>query len=443
MRARWISVGAGALLVAAGSAAVAVAWPSAGAATATPTLEELAERAVDAPEEVDREAAIRALRARGPEGHAALTRRHEAAITALREGRFDGDPARLRHAVDVVSAQRDGHASGLYWHTDLAAAQAAARASGRPILSLRLLGRLDEELSCANSRFFRIVLYSDPAVARALREQFVLHWSSERPAPRIEIDMGDGRRMVRTITGNSAHYVLDAEGRPIDVLVGLYAPDHFRAALDGARALAASCRGSDDREACLAGGHGRAAERLVADWARLSDRDGALPDWDRMLASFPDAGVGDAPSAVVAMPLTTSKARIETPMLDLLQRGALRDAPAPAPEPDWTRVAALEGYGIAPLAARTRALLRLKTGAEDVEATAAELAREAAADGARNERLFRRRVHAWFAARAPEVARFEALNARVYAELMRTPASDPWLGLRADDLYDGLEQARD
>lgn len=440
MRAPWISFGAGALLVAAGSAMVAWSLPARSAATAPPSLEELAAQAVESEDPVQRELAIRALRSRGREGHEALMRHHADAIEALREGRLEGDAEALRHAVDVVSGQRDGHASGLYWYTDLAAAQRAARSSGRPILSLRLLGRLDEELSCANSRFFRIVLYSDPEIARMLREQFVLHWSSERPAPRIEIDMGDGRRMVRTITGNSAHYVLDAGGRPLDVIVGLYAPDHFRAVLAGDLARANDCRGAGDLAACLARTHRRAADAARRAWSDVQGR-GDLPGWDAVLASLPEGGHGDeAPSAVLAMPLTTSKARIETPMLDLMQRGA-RGAQAPVAEPDWTRVAALQGH-LAPLASRTRALLRLKTGRTHVDVMATELAREAAADGARNELLFRRRVHAWFASREEGLDRFETLNARVYAELMQTPASDPWLGLRADDLYDGLEQAQ-
>ena len=35
------------------------------------------------------------------------------------------------------------------------------------------------------------------------------------PAPRITIDFGDGRQIVRTITGNSIHYVLTSDGQEI------------------------------------------------------------------------------------------------------------------------------------------------------------------------------------------------------------------------------------
>ncbi len=115
----------------------------------------------------------------------------------------------------------------MYWYTDLAEAKAAARVAGKPILSLRLLGKLSEEFSCANSRFFRTVLYPNAEVSKMLRERFVLHWQSVRPAPRVTIDFGDGRKLERTLTGNSIHYILDANGVPIDALPGLYGPAAF------------------------------------------------------------------------------------------------------------------------------------------------------------------------------------------------------------------------
>src|SRR5207302_894835 len=112
--------------------------------------------------------------------------------------------------------------SRLYWYTDLDQAQAAAKASGKPILTLRLLGRLNEEFSCANSRFFRTVLYANAEVSQRLREHFILHWESVRPVPKVSIDFGDGRKLERTITGNSIHYILDCDGHIIDALPGLY-----------------------------------------------------------------------------------------------------------------------------------------------------------------------------------------------------------------------------
>jgi hypothetical protein len=124
------------------------------------------------------------------------------------------------------------------WHTDLALALAQARRTRRPVLSLRLLGRFDEELTCANSRFFKRMLYPEPRVARLLGEAFVLHWQSVRAVPIVTIDFGDGRRITKPITGNSLHLVIDPAGRPVDALPGLFDPDTFLRLLLRAHAIA-------------------------------------------------------------------------------------------------------------------------------------------------------------------------------------------------------------
>ena len=161
--------------------------------------------------------------------------------------------------------------SGLFWYTDVGSAKNAARKYGRPILHLRMLGKLDEELSCANSRLFRATLYANQDVSRFLRERFILYWSSERPVPHVTIDYGEGRRLERTATGNSAHYILDGHGNVLDVLPGLYAPTAFVRELEGSLALAASVRDKSDANArsCSSTTTGNviAAER---DWAGLA-----------------------------------------------------------------------------------------------------------------------------------------------------------------------------
>jgi hypothetical protein len=126
----------------------------------------------------------------------------------------------------------------LDWHTDIHQAVADAQKRSRPILSLRLLGRLDEELSCANSRYFRTLLYPEPEVHAVLRDEFVLHWQSLRPVPKVTIDFGNGRTLVRTITGNSLHAVLRSDGKPVDAVLGLLSADAFVQALRRAQPMA-------------------------------------------------------------------------------------------------------------------------------------------------------------------------------------------------------------
>ena len=130
----------------------------------------------------------------------------------------------------------------LPWFSNLDTAIAEARRTARPILSLCLLGNLFDELTCANSRFFKRVLYAEPRVHQVLRQDFVLHWQSVRPVPLVTIDFGDGRRLSRTLTGNSAHLVLDPHGRVVDALPGLFDPDTFLALLAQARAFARADR---------------------------------------------------------------------------------------------------------------------------------------------------------------------------------------------------------
>jgi hypothetical protein len=122
--------------------------------------------------------------------------------------------------------------ANLDWHTDIRSAIADAKTRARPILSLRLLGRLDEEYSCANSRYFRTLLYPEPTVQRMLKKDFVLHWQSLRPVPKVTIDFGDGRTLIRTITGNSLHAVLRSDGTPVDAVLGLLSADAFVKALE-------------------------------------------------------------------------------------------------------------------------------------------------------------------------------------------------------------------
>jgi hypothetical protein len=200
-------------------------------------------------------AAIATLRARGQLGLEDFLAEFSVAIKdrELELGGAAPRPAnpewqRLSAALDQVCQQRDCYASRLFWYTDLNAAKAAAKLTGKPILSLRLLGKLDEELTCANSRFFRLILYSNAEVATLLREHFILHWQSVRPVPKVTIDFGDGRKLERTLTGNSIHYVLDSDGRPIDALPGLYGPQAFVRALAQAERVAAICSASRNNE---------------------------------------------------------------------------------------------------------------------------------------------------------------------------------------------------
>ena len=292
----------------------------------------------------------------------------------------------LREEIDRVAGQKDAHLSGLYWHADLEEALSKARSKNLPVLSLRLLGRLDEELSCANSRFFRAILYSDPAISALLREHFVLHWESLRPVPVLTVDFGDGRTLRRTVTGNSIHYVLAPDGQVIDALPGLIAPRVFEREL--AELSQASSIGFD--AATLRKHQWRTIERLTSQ--AFSDADVALPKaaHERLMSRVVPVQ-NPRPRAIDAARRAPSKLTIEAPLLRQLAN------PMPA------------------LAEDTRL----------------------------NMTKLRPTILGWLMeSDGASTINLKALNDRVYAELFLTPLDDPWMGLDAPGVFGGLPSPR-
>jgi hypothetical protein len=290
-----------------------------------------------------------------------------------------GDPSlrALREQIDHVAGQKDAHLSRLYWYTDLNQALSEARRTNRPLLSLRLLGRLDEELSCANSRFFRAILYADPQISKLLRERFVLHWESVRDVPVATIDFGNGRKLTRTITGNSIHYILSPDGAVVDALPGLIAPRVFE------RELTQIAKLSSWEPEAIREYQQRAMKRLATE--QFADADLALPatTLSRISASVPRP----PPRFVTAERAATramSKSGIERPLLRQVRN------PMPALADD-TRMNMTQ--------------LRPKILSWLIESPAKDLT---------------------------------SLNGRVYAELFLTPLDDPWMGLDAPDVFSGL-----
>jgi hypothetical protein len=86
----------------------------------------------------ERANAIALLRTYGPGGL-------QMVLDQLAETTGAEDQAKLHAIADQVARQTEAWESGLYWHTDLSRATARAQAEKKPILSLRLLGDLDDE----------------------------------------------------------------------------------------------------------------------------------------------------------------------------------------------------------------------------------------------------------------------------------------------------------
>ena len=400
--------------------------------------------------------AIAALRAMGPSGlqtlftiYDAEIKRHTAAAGDTASTTDDESWQRLARALDAVAQQYDSASSGLYWHTDFALAQAEARRSGKPILSLRLLGNLNEEFSCANSRFFRSALYSNAQISNLLRERFVLHWKSVRPVPRVTIDYGDGRKLERTLTGNSIHYILDADGRPIDALPGLYGPQAFQRELLRAEAIARQTANQpeDQRADTLRSFHQTRVDALTQAFKQdVLKAGGQLP----AELGGSNQRPGQSPTARAASRRAMSKAVTEVSIIESITYESQLLAEA-TDNDTWNNIAALHTAD-AKLDAASLALMRRQTlnsttpaAQPAVEQQRQQFARLVsnferylALDTVRNEYLMRIKLHAWLTS-----FRFRddlaAFNEKVYTELFLTPRSDPWLGLFSADTYTALE----
>ncbi|MBV1859391.1 MAG: hypothetical protein KUG77_13340 [Nannocystaceae bacterium] len=385
-----------------------------------------------------------ALRTQGAEGLRRALERYDGADRT-------NDPQAWERFVDTVAGARDTSTARLFWETDLDRAKAAAERLGLPILSLRMLGDLRDELSCANSRFFRTTLYADPEVSKTLREEFVLHWSSERAVPVVEIPFGDGRSIKTTTTGNSIHYLLDAEGTVLDAAPGLYSPDGFSRVLGEMRTLAEELRESGDSGGMVLRAHHKRAgdegDAAVARWLAEYGSSQAA----EVLASSRGLFASSAPvPAIDAQVRTKSKAVIETPTLRAL--GA-RQAPAVARERAldqlFERLTELGTVEVS-LSKPTQALMLRDRpqlpgeSASDHEARLTAMLQRfqstVATDELKNEYDLRISLHRWLS-EANVDRSFDAFNERVYRELFLTPASDPWLGLLDNTSYDGLVEA--
>jgi hypothetical protein len=373
---------------------------------------------------------IGVLRAAGPPGLAAVDATCRRQLPELRDVRWDD-------LYDAVGGQRGCRASQLYWYTDLAAAEAAAVASGRPIVSLRLLGKLTDEYSCANSRFFRAILYSDAEVADWLRSHVILHWSSERPVPQVAIDYGDGRVLRTTIGGNSAHLVLDAEGRVIDVLPGLYGPKPFITCLATAVELERKLRDDPHRQQTLCEWHQRYVAAAGTRRRFISASLPASATGERIRVPLGGSAMGGANAADVET-LTVSKSGAEIALArDLVwgdpERPRSRLVVVPTPDTAWGQLGAGGREQVAGQLGRLRALLGADAPATDVLIAAVEdsLAKDTALD----EFVLHADIHQQFGTGEHD---FDATVRWLYDELFATPAADPWLGLLSH-VYDGLD----
>jgi hypothetical protein len=396
--------------------------------------EELARKAVSHEPTVS-SAAIDELRAMGPTGLDVLLREYELEVRRFSgSGEAGDDWKRIANAIDSVAMQKDAYASGLYWFTDMEAAKRAAKASMRPILSLRLLGNLNEEFSCANSRLFRSLLYANTEVSNYLRENYVLHWRSVRPAPRITIDFGDGRKIERTITGNSIHYILDGDGTVIDALPGLYSPAAFFKGLYEGNSVRKLASGLEESVRTK-----RYMEFRKRNFDRIRTERERATTSAKVKLVYSDATAGA--TALDAAPIAVTKMLVtdEYSLLRVYDNFARFEAKIDLS--DWKKLADVYSPG-ASIDNASLAFIRRQTrntglSTAEFDAMISKLTEFIALDTTRNDFLYRPRIYELLNGR--NSLTLDALNDRVYDAIFRTPNSDRWLGLYSSDVYAAID----
>jgi hypothetical protein len=80
-------------------------------------------------------------------------------------------------------------------------------------------------------------LFSREDVSAFINQHFEPAWETVRPVPIVRIDFGNGNVATRTLHGNVASYVCNADGHVLDILPGIYTPAAYTAALQQPREL--------------------------------------------------------------------------------------------------------------------------------------------------------------------------------------------------------------
>ncbi|MFP6676146.1 MAG: hypothetical protein VB878_13775 [Pirellulaceae bacterium] len=357
---------------------------------------------------------------------AELSQQDKASVEALSSKRTE---------VDRLGAARYSHISGLYWYTNFDRAQREARRTKKPILSLRLMGDLRNEYSCANSRYFRTILYSDPAIAEMLRENFVVYWQSVRDVPKITIEFGDGRKLCGTITGNSIHYVLSSDGSILDAFPGLYEPqiflEHLKRCADRDKSYLQVP--AESRRVWLTRNYRQRLTELTTVWGK---------HLATVTAHRAEAQGDDPQEAVARVVATASRAsrlsvtkRVLTE--EFVMASLVQTVEALEQLTDDLALRRMADAMTCRVSDMTRKIVANESYGNQVEARIAKLESALAADTVLNEFRLRPELLRWLI-EAKQVVAVDDLNRRVYADLFLTPGSDPWFGLLPEDRYTAL-----
>ena len=224
------------------------------------------------------------------------------------------------------------------------------------------------------------MLFSHEPLATHIREHFEPVWESLRPVPLVTIDFGNGTVVTRSLHGNIATSVCNADGRVLDILPGIYEPNTYLQRLEELEKL--------HRFAKQAGEH---ADKVVRDYHRRQAEaivTGQPPEVFALVGGGFSIMATERPTQVILRPAERLATRAQA-----VRGGEL--VPSDAPSLD-----------------DPQELADWKTLADDTRL---------------NETFRRRKIHEELAHRGliapPDVTKW------LYREVLHTDLDDPYLGL--------------
>jgi len=222
-------------------------------------------------------------------------------------------------------------------------------------------------------------LFSRDDVAAFVNRYFEPVWESVRPVPIVRIDFGDGKVLTRTLHGNIATYVCNADGQVLDLLAGIYTPTVYLTRLQQFRLLAnyVDQQGPDKRAERLRAYH---KDQLTA--MAKNEQPAVFINIADMMKKKIEGGV-----KAVLVPGERARAVAET---DAARAKAHGDPKLDSPED----------------------LATWKVLAQDTEA---------------NESVRRKQVHELLASISP--VKPSAVTKRIYKDILHADLDDPYLGL--------------
>lgn len=230
------------------------------------------------------------------------------------------------------------------------------------------------------------MLFSDPKIQALLRDELVPCWQSVHETAKVEITFADGKKLERTLGGNTVIYVCTAQGRVVDAFPGVYTPDDFLA--EAGPALAA-----------VRGG----VEPSPQTWQQLH---GGAPSERAGLPGLTPNGAGMA-----ALLNTISKGVVESP-----PRLAMPIVLPPNATTDLSKYAM-----------SSRDVVQL-TVPEAANASPADIGQRVVAfDSAQNRRLVRPQVHALLARTGIGCVPV-LLQHEIFEGILHVSLSDPYFG---------------